>query len=84
MGDNGCRYFQSRPDLLNVAAAESSNVATTNSAGGAAASAVHRALASNPEATSRLVSAGLKHGVPKNSPYAAVSEFYRILMSSSR
>jgi hypothetical protein len=44
-----------------------------NNAGGAAASAVHKALASNPEATSRLVSAGLKHGVPKNSPYAAAA-----------
>jgi len=40
---------------------------------GQAASAVHRALASNPEATSRLVSAGLKHGVAKDSQYAAAA-----------
>lgn len=45
----------------------------TSTPGGAAASAVHRALASNPEATSRLVSAGLKQGVPKNSPYGAAA-----------
>jgi len=37
----------------------------------AASSAVHRALAANPEATSKVVSAGLKHGVPKSSPYSA-------------
>lgn len=29
-------------------------------------------MASNPDATAKLFSAGLKHGVPKNSPYAAV------------
>jgi abl interactor 2 len=66
------RYFRSRPDLLANVGAGSADTATSNSAaGGAAASAVHRALASNPEATSKLVSAGLKHGIPKNSPYAA-------------
>jgi len=64
-------YFQSRPDLIS--APSSSDGATSSSAGEAAASAVQRALASNPEATSRLVSAGLKHGVPKNSPYAAAA-----------
>jgi hypothetical protein len=69
-------YFQSRPDLLPTANASSSLPDVTSSAanaGGAAASAVQRALASNPEATSKLVSAGLKHGVPKNSPYAAAA-----------
>ncbi|KII96024.1 hypothetical protein PLICRDRAFT_34984 [Plicaturopsis crispa FD-325 SS-3] len=79
-------YFSSRPDLLrggggsddpatDSAHPESGSVHAREaySAQGAAVSAVHQALASNPEATSRLVSAGLKHGVPKNSPYAAMA-----------
>ncbi|TFK56215.1 hypothetical protein OE88DRAFT_720980 [Heliocybe sulcata] len=62
-------YFASRPDVLGSAPSESRDAA------GAAASAVHRALASNPAATSQLVSAGLKHGVPKSSPHhAALSQ----------
>ncbi|KIM83978.1 hypothetical protein PILCRDRAFT_819006 [Piloderma croceum F 1598] len=63
-------YFQSRPELLpNIAPSDEA----TNNAGGAAASAVHRAMASNPEATSKLISAGLRHGVPKSSPFSAAA-----------
>ncbi|KDQ65057.1 hypothetical protein JAAARDRAFT_52974 [Jaapia argillacea MUCL 33604] len=52
-------YFSSRPDLLaGASAGQGRDLATP----AVAATAVHRALASNPEATSRLVSAGLKHG----------------------
>jgi hypothetical protein len=50
-------YFSSRPELL----------AHASSSEGSAGAAVHRALSSNPEATSRLVSAGLKHGLPSKS-----------------
>ncbi|KAF8075849.1 SH3-domain-containing protein [Lyophyllum atratum] len=65
-------YFTSRPDVFgNVGG--SADQGAGSSASGAAASAVHRAFASNPEATSRLVSAGLKHGVPKSSPYSAAA-----------
>jgi len=60
-------YFESRPHLL------AGSLDTATATGGAAASAVHRALASNPEATSKLISAGLKQGVPKSSPYAAAA-----------
>ncbi|TFK43057.1 hypothetical protein BDQ12DRAFT_695411 [Crucibulum laeve] len=64
-------YFSSRPDIF-------ANVGTPDAAAdagarGAAVSAVHRAMASNPEATAKLVSAGLKHGVPKSSPYSAAA-----------
>jgi hypothetical protein len=64
-------YFQSRPDIL-------ANVSTSAGAGGAqdpsaaAASAVHRALAKNPEVTSKIVSAGVTHGLTKsNNPYVS-------------
>jgi abl interactor 2 len=60
-----CRYFSSRPDLLGHA----------SSSEGAAGAAVQRAISSNPEAASRLISAGLKHGAPKTGPYAAVGLF---------
>ena len=40
----------------------------------AAASAVHKALASNPQATANIISSGLRHGsqnsAVKNSPFA--------------
>jgi hypothetical protein len=62
------RYFTSRPDIFANADSSAATGATPERA---AATAVHRALASNPEATSKLVSTGLKHGVPKSSPYAA-------------
>ncbi|KAF7982305.1 hypothetical protein HWV62_28984 [Athelia sp. TMB] len=54
------------------------------SPGSDAASAVGRALASNPEATSKLFSAGLKHGVPKNSPYGAVAHNPEMNNAASR
>jgi abl interactor 2 len=67
------RYFASRPEIFANAAGASDEIAVAiGHVGPAAASAVHRALAANPEATSKLISAGLKHGVPKNSPYAVV------------
>ncbi|KAG2130998.1 uncharacterized protein EDB93DRAFT_947176 [Suillus bovinus] len=62
-------YFQSRPEILaNV------NTGTSNAQDPsvAAASAVHRALAKNPEVTSKIVSAGVTHGLAKsNNPYAS-------------
>ncbi|KAJ8592676.1 hypothetical protein M405DRAFT_763181 [Rhizopogon salebrosus TDB-379] len=59
-------YFQSRPEILAKAG-------DPQDASSAAASAVHRALAKNPEATSKLVSAGVTHGLSKsNNPYASV------------
>lgn len=66
----GCRYFTSRPEIF-AGAGSADHASAESTPGGAAASAVHRALAANPEATSRLVSAGLRHGVPKSSPYSA-------------
>ncbi|KAG2070050.1 hypothetical protein BDR04DRAFT_1135533 [Suillus decipiens] len=62
-------YFQSRPEILaNI------NTSTNNAQdpSAAAASAVHRALANNPEVTSKIVSAGVTHGLAKsNNPYAS-------------
>ncbi|KAF9242922.1 SH3 domain-containing protein [Melanogaster broomeanus] len=64
-------YFQSRPELLgngNSEEGSGNGVIST----GAAASAVHRALAANPEMTSKIVSAGVTHGAARSSnPYAA-------------
>ena len=65
-----CRYFSSRPDLLGHASS------SEGSAGASAGAAVQRAISSNPEAASRLISAGLKHGAPKTGPYAAVGLFF--------
>jgi hypothetical protein len=64
-------YFQSRPEILaNVNANNGTSSAQDPSA--AAASAVHRALAKNPEVTSKIVSAGVTHGLAKsNNPYAS-------------
>ncbi|KAG6907244.1 hypothetical protein DXG01_009783 [Tephrocybe rancida] len=64
-------YFTSRPDVFGNLAASSDGAGSSR--GASAASAVHHALASNPETTSRLISAGLKHGVPKSSPYSATA-----------
>ncbi|RDB19577.1 LAS seventeen-binding protein 1 [Hypsizygus marmoreus] len=66
-------YFASRPDVFANVGGGLHHADAGSSSGGAAASAVHRALASNPEATSKLFSAGLKHGVPKSSPYASAA-----------
>ena len=60
------RYFASRPEIFARSGDDGDGDGRV-----AAASAVHRALAANPEATSKVVSAGLKHGVPKSSPYSA-------------
>ncbi|KAH7912450.1 hypothetical protein BJ138DRAFT_1148335 [Hygrophoropsis aurantiaca] len=76
-------YFQSRPELLG-GHAEGSGSASGGISQRDAASAVHRAFASNPEATSRLVSAGLTHGVPKSSPYAAAASNPEIANSVGR
>ncbi|TDL29125.1 SH3-domain-containing protein [Rickenella mellea] len=57
-------YFASRPDIL---------AQTSTSDRASAGTAVQKALAANPDATANLVSAGLKHGVPKTSPYAAAA-----------
>lgn len=70
-----CRYFSSRPELLgslDSPANVNSNLSGIDKK--AAFSAVHSALASNPEATASLVSSGLKHGSQnssvKNSAFA--------------
>ena len=75
--DHSCdaiRYFSSRPDLLSRLGQTSMSDETPLSSR-AAASAVHNALASNPEATASLISSGLKHGSQnssvKNSPFAS-------------
>lgn len=71
------RYFSSRPELLSGLGGGSSSANSTGAGidKKAAYSAVHSALASNPEATASLVSAGLKHGSQnsnvKNSPFAS-------------
>ncbi|KIK45300.1 hypothetical protein CY34DRAFT_801805 [Suillus luteus UH-Slu-Lm8-n1] len=64
-------YFQSRPEILaNVSTSAGTGSAQDPSA--AAASAVHRALAKNPEVTSKIVSAGVTHGLTKsNNPYVS-------------
>ncbi|GLB33257.1 putative src homology 3 domains containing protein [Lyophyllum shimeji] len=64
-------YFASRPDVFGNTGGSLDGAGS--SAGGAAASAVHRALASNPEATSHLVSAGLRHSVHRSSPSSAAA-----------
>ncbi|KAF5372049.1 hypothetical protein D9615_008086 [Tricholomella constricta] len=82
-------YFASRPDVFGDPAGAGNSDGTglglgTGPGGAAAASAVHRAFASNPEATSRLVSAGLKHGVPKSSPYSAAASDPEISNAAGR
>ncbi|KAG2365633.1 hypothetical protein BDR07DRAFT_1607372 [Suillus spraguei] len=63
------RYFQSRPEILANINTSTSNAQDPSAA---AASAVHRALANNPEVTSKIVSAGVTHGLAKsNNPYAS-------------
>ena len=79
------RYFASRPEL--VASLGASHTPSEESSGSlhlnkrAAASAVHSALAANPEATASLISAGLRHGAQnsssvKNSPFAQAVRDY--------
>ncbi|KAJ6567327.1 SH3-domain-containing protein [Mycena vulgaris] len=63
-------YFASRPEIFGNSEAESSSGTS------AAAGAAHRALAANPEATSKFISAGLRHAgqtAPKSSPYSAAA-----------
>ncbi|KAJ7087261.1 SH3-domain-containing protein [Mycena belliarum] len=63
-------YFASRPEIFGNSEAE------TNPGSSAAASAAHRALAANPEATSRFLASGLRsvgQAAPKSSPYAAAA-----------
>ncbi|KAJ7929146.1 SH3-domain-containing protein [Mycena leptocephala] len=65
-------YFASRPEIFGNSETESSSGAATS----AAASAAHRALAANPEATSKFISGGLRQvgaGLPKSSPYSAAA-----------
>ncbi|KAF8883449.1 hypothetical protein BD779DRAFT_1540001 [Infundibulicybe gibba] len=62
-------YFASRPDIFSSATPGNADGATR----AAATSAVHRAFANNPEATGRLISAGLTHGAPKSGPYSATA-----------
>ncbi|KAG1902819.1 uncharacterized protein F5891DRAFT_130752 [Suillus fuscotomentosus] len=62
-------YFQSRPEILAHVNTSTGNAQDPSAA---AASAVHRALASNPEVTSKIVSAGVTHGLARsNNPYAS-------------
>ncbi|KAG2147948.1 hypothetical protein DEU56DRAFT_783329 [Suillus clintonianus] len=65
-------YFQSRPEILANVNTSTSTGSRGDDPSAAAASAVHRALAKNPEVTSKLVSAGMTHGLAKsNNPYAS-------------
>jgi len=64
-------YFATRPEIFaNVGNSADSQ---PNISAQGAASAAHRAMAGNPELTAKLFSAGLKHGVPKSSPYSAAA-----------
>ncbi|KAJ6543874.1 hypothetical protein B0H19DRAFT_1168749 [Mycena capillaripes] len=63
-------YFASRPEIFGGSEAES------NSGASAAASAAHRALAANPEATSKFLAGGLRsvgQNTPKSSPFSAAA-----------
>ncbi|KAG1753262.1 hypothetical protein EDB19DRAFT_1902915 [Suillus lakei] len=66
-------YFQSRPEILaNVNTSTGTGSRGSEDPSAAAASAVHRALAKNPEVTSKIVSAGMTHGLARsNNPYAS-------------
>ncbi|KAG9077359.1 hypothetical protein FS749_010768 [Ceratobasidium sp. UAMH 11750] len=64
-------YFASRPHLFSQGAAHVDNPPVSQPAA-AAAAAVHRTMASNPQATAGLVSAGLM-SIPKTSQYGAAS-----------
>ena len=61
------RYFQSRPEIFAASSANSQDVS------GVAASAVHRAMANNPEATAKIVSAGLRHAAGQTKPPGGTS-----------
>ncbi|KAJ7499363.1 SH3-domain-containing protein [Mycena latifolia] len=63
-------YFASRPEIFGSSEAESSSGTS------GAVAAAHRALAANPEATSRFISGGLRsaaQNAPKSSPYSAAA-----------
>ncbi|KAI5122145.1 hypothetical protein M0805_000792 [Coniferiporia weirii] len=86
-------YFTSRPELLSSLGASPSADSNSPSLGGlnsrsAASSAVHSALAANPEATANLISAGLRHGSQnssvKNSPFASAASDPNIANSIGR
>ncbi|KAG8743683.1 hypothetical protein FRC10_011556 [Ceratobasidium sp. 414] len=64
-------YFASRPHLFPQGAAHADNPLMSPPVG-AAAGAVHRTMASNPQATASMISAGLM-GIPKTSQYGAAS-----------
>lgn len=62
-------YFTSRPEIFANSATEDAYGAQGSSqppAANQAASAVHRALAANPEATASLITAGLRHSAAAN------------------
>lgn len=63
-------YFEARPNLF-ARQPESYNEASSQP-GAVAASAVHRTMAANPQATADLISTGLKN-IPKGSQYSAAS-----------
>ncbi|KAG1843474.1 SH3 domain-containing protein [Suillus subalutaceus] len=52
-------YFQSRPEILANVNTSNDGTSSGQDPSAAAASAVHRALAQNPEVTSKIVSAGI-------------------------
>ncbi|QRW00184.1 SH3 domain-containing protein [Ceratobasidium sp. AG-Ba] len=64
-------YFESRPHLLSQGAGVAGNPAASQPAA-IAATAVHRTMASNPQATADIISSGLKN-IPKSSQYGAAS-----------
>ncbi|KAL5492471.1 hypothetical protein ACEPAI_3918 [Sanghuangporus weigelae] len=84
-------YFSSRPELFSSLGGTASGGQAGDANGthaNAAASAVHKALASNPEATANLISSGLRHGSQsssvKNSPFASAASNPAIANSVGR
>lgn len=82
-------YFASRPELLASLGGSGGSENTSGvSSRSAAASAVHSALATNPEATANLVSSGLRHGAQnsavKNSAFANAASNPAIASSVGR
>ncbi|KAF8164856.1 hypothetical protein B0H34DRAFT_648154 [Crassisporium funariophilum] len=64
-------YFQSRPEIFANASHSDDTGSITRNPQAAAMSAVHRAMANNPEATAKVVSAGLRHAT--NTPRTGVA-----------
>lgn len=75
MTHTAVRYFEARPNLF-ARQPESYHETSQSQPAAMAASAVHRTMASNPQATADLISSGLKT-IPKGSQYSAVSSQFK-------